>query len=657
MGRNVPTHYLRGNKSEWSPRHVAFFDTETTVTMDGDREIHRLRLWCAQSIGRGTPTARARPLTRSDGRTAVGLAEWITAQLHRQRNLWVFAHNLAFDLSTTRLLTQLAVLGWSMSEFGVTDRNPFFRMVKGSKHLTIVDSFSWLPTKLEAIGEMAGVRKPPLPTWDDDDAHWLVRCYGDVDVTAAAICSLMDWWDSEHLGRWSITGASTGWNAFRHKMPPKAFLVKPNTEARTFERQAIRGGRRDVWRVGTYSQGPYAHLDIERAHATIAERLLLPRQRLGQVASWPLDHRSWGTPNQGLVAWALVSTEAPRYPLRCPDGTWWPSGRFWTVLAGPELAMAHRLGDLEKVGPGYRYLMGHGMRPWGEWVNNLAAGNTADAPEVAYLAAKSWGRAVVGKWAAHTSTSHRVGVALSPTWNAEKAVRADSKTRSTIVDVCGERWWVDHELDADEAFPAVLAWVESELRVRMAAIIDLLGPALVMAVDTDGLVVDLGAVMKDRTLRESAGLLSRSPWKVAQGLCDWVAPLVDPLKLRPTHLYDRVTVEGPQHLTLDDDRRMSGVPKGAKLVGANTYRARSWPKMRWQMRHGVPDGYVRPLLTYRPRGRYARRWVTETHGLVAPQARVTGHLTSELMPYPETEDRPTPNVVPGVQHPTLARLC
>src|SRR5487761_288239 len=276
MARTVPVHYLRRNEAEWSPSNVAFFDTETTPVVDGTDEVHLLRLWCASCTRRSKVADEPSRQLDGSGVTGEELADWLEVMLVGQPNLWVWAHNLAFDLTCSRLITLLVHRGWTITDFSVDDRSPWFRLARRSKHMTITDSWSWLPQSLAAIGETVKVKKPDLPAFEDDDAAWLVRCRGDVATLAASILALLDWWDRTRLGRWTITGAATGWNAMRHKLLRNCVLIEPTPEARVHERKAIRGGRREVWRWGRLSTGPYVQLDIERAHSTIAQHLALP---------------------------------------------------------------------------------------------------------------------------------------------------------------------------------------------------------------------------------------------------------------------------------------------------------------------------------------------------------------------------------------------
>lgn len=656
MERTVPVHWLRGNASEWSPRRVAFFDTECWKREETDRELLVFRLWCAMVVDRGGGHGGSVGGSRGDGTEKRELADWLTSCCIGVSSVWAYAHNLAFDVAAARLLDHLAAIGWRLNSFSVTDANPWFRLTRGAKRLTLVDSWSWLPAALAAVGDLAGVPKPALPDWDDTDTAWMARCRGDVESTAAAVCQLMDWWDREKLGRWSVTGAATGWNAMRHRTRHRSWLIDPDPEARAFERMAVRGGRRDVWRAGTFRSGPYAMLDIERAHATIAEHCLLPSRRLGRFDRLAQDDPMWSHAGMGAIAWCLVTTDVPRYAVELTDTQWWPTGTFWTVLAWPEMRAARDRGELVEVGSGWRYTLTTAMQPWGAWVNGLAGGEDPAAPRVAQLAAKSWGRAVVGKFGAHSASVERIGMALSPHLHAEEGWSVATGTRMTLLDLGDDRWKITHDTDAENCFPAVLAWVESELRVRMARIIDRLGPSVVVQCDTDGVIVDLTRSLHAHIAPSGRRNLAKSPARIGQRLCEWLAPDIEPLSIRVKELYPAITITGPQQLTLAGQRKFSGIVKGAKAQGDGSFVGRPWPKLRWQLAHGDPEGYVRPTWVFRPRGGYIRRWVCTTGTVIPPAARACGHEKTELVKWADLGGHLGPDVLCEVQHPVLEGL-
>src|SRR6266849_600479 len=178
--RTVPVHYLRPNETVWTPPAVACFDTETSWRMTGAGEVHRLACWAARMEVRRGRRGQRGGVSDDDGTAPSDLALVMDVWARRNRSLWAYAHNLAFDLTTTGLPGQLRDLGWTVTDFAVDSPAPFVRLARGGAHLTLADSFSWLPVSLDRVAGALGMTKLPLPAPADDLGTWLERCRTDV---------------------------------------------------------------------------------------------------------------------------------------------------------------------------------------------------------------------------------------------------------------------------------------------------------------------------------------------------------------------------------------------------------------------------------------------------------------------------------------------
>jgi len=656
MARQVPVHRLRRNERAWSPPAVLFLDTETKVVASGEREVLGLRLWASALIDSKKRGDATDGWAWSNGTTDHSLADMIDRASRGRPTLWVYAHNLSFDLVTTRLPLLLVKRGWKITDCAVSGRAPWIRMAKGSKHLALTDSWSWLPKSLEAIGEAIEHPKLALPDEADDNAAWLRRCRSDVAILAHAVLELMAWWDRHKLGNWTITGAATGWNAMRHREHEERIVINPDPDGVSFDRKAVYGGRRGVWKVGDLRAGPYLELDFVAAYPTVAAFCALPRKRIRSFASMALDDPAIDHTNFGILADVEICTDVPRWPVRLGGAVWYPTGRFRTTLAGPDIIEARRLGCLVSIGAGWIHQLGYAMSEWAAWCIDVQHNEEPDSPAVARIAAKHWGRAVIGRWAARSFTREQLGPAPTDGWAYEPGWDMHHDRQGGMLDLAGQRWWVVADLDGDNAYPAILAWVEAEVRSRLSRVIEAVGAGCVVQCDTDGLIVaerSLGTrsahghLVAPRELRGPA----RTKW-----VLDHLDPVTAPLRLRVKRSHGHVTVLGAQHVKLGAQRRFAGLPAGAEETEPNVYQFRAWPKLAWQLGHGDPRGYVRPLLTQKIEGPYPTGWLLQDHRVIAPEAALDRDCATRLLSWPLTgpgQDRP--DLAPA-QHPYLDGL-
>jgi hypothetical protein len=612
--RDVPVHYMRANHTSWTPPSVFSFDTETRSQYEGERELMSLRLWCARFTDRRAPR-RITPIDdQQDGTYGEDLAIWVHKLAKQRRTVWGYAHNLGFDLCVSSLVDHLTAMQWEVTEFAVNSGSPFVRLRHGETSLTLSDSWSWFGVRLEDVAEALGMTKPPLPSPDDTRQQWLERCHADTRILHTAMLTLMDWWDSNDLGRWNITGGASGWNAMRHIPAQQRILIRPDDDECDHDRQAIYGGRRTVWESGRSHYGHYSEVDIVKAYTNVCRHMPLPIARQAPFTSLPTEHRWLNCDRWGVIANVVISTDQACVPVRVGNSVWYPVGRFATVLAGPDIRECRDNGVLESVGAGWLHQLGYALRPWAQWCIDSQADETGATPEIAKLVHRLWARSAIGKWAQRGFEVVPLGPSINSGWHYEEAWHHGKNVPAHIVDFAGTRYQVAAVNQSDNAYPAILAFVESYTRVAIGRAIATVGDAHMVACDTDGYICD------------SVGL-----GNIAQAQ-DAIAPL----SLKVKHHYRRVKVIGPQHLELGRERRHSGIPATAQLGPDGKLHARTWPKLAWQLQHGRMGVYVRPDQSYALSATYAPGWVLASGAVVPVELELDQGGCNRIVPWPQT---------------------
>lgn len=671
-------HYLSSNDSTWTPPAVISLDTETRVIQPYP-EVQELRCWHVRADYRAGRQRLAGEHVAGGGVTSQDLARRISKWAGHWAETWLYAHNLNFDLTVTRLPLLLDKHGWQVTDMALDGARPWLILTSGNRKLVIADSYSIWPMRLEEIAAATGIDKPPLPD-DDDLTSWQARCAADTDILHTALLTTMDWHDQQKLGRWALTGAATGWNAMRHLQTAKTsksarrarvnqglpavdpaaqpIVIDPEPDARAHDRLAIYGGRRETWHWGNLPPGTYYELDFERAYQTIMANCALPRKRGRWFDSLPLDHQLIDDPGQqwGIIAEVELETDVPRWPCRLPvteaadpvpsapdavtpepdqkTRVFYPVGRFRTILAGPDIAEAKRLGCLRGVFHGQAHQLGYATRPWAIW--SLTAQDNPDTPTVVRLALKHQGRAVAGKWAGRTWSKTVIGLSTTYGWSYEDVFIEETRTRGAVIDLGGTKFLSVPGPDSDNAYPAVLAWIESITRVMLGRAIGQLGPQRVVQCDTDGLIASPSPVRRAATPADGGTALTPEHPADYEATLAAINTVTTPLRLRAKTAYRTIEVIGPQHLILDGHKRWSGVPGSAQLQPGGEWLAWTWPRLSWQLEHGDQRGYTRVVQTYRLAASYAPGWLLADGSVAAPEAGLTASGDTVLLPYSET---------------------
>lgn len=624
------THRLRHNAREWTPPQFISLDVETRWADTAEGELHRPRLWAARLDVRRARYSGGIGTVRSRGHTPAELAEQISHWCKAQTTMWAYAHNLSFDLAATKLPVELQKLGWQVTGHAVATDTPWIRLKRYKCVLTIADSWGWLRAKLEDIGGDVGIYKPDLPAWDDSDEAWFARCEADVEILAAAMGQLMDWWDREQLGSWALTGSAAGWNTWRHHPGTELPLIVHGEGQVEADRAGIYGGRREVFWAGQLTGGPFTILDFRRAYTVIARDMPLPVARQGDFGHLATGSALVDSDRYGIIAQVEVETDVPRWPVRVAGRVAYPTGRFTTTLASPEIAEARRLGCLVSIGPGYLHKLGRPMAAWADWCLQLQADTSGRVPAVAKRALKHWGRAVVGKTAQHGWEQIRLESLGGSGWKYEQAWNHERQSPSHLAEVCGHASETVQTPAGDNTYPAILAFVESWCRVFLARAIEAIGLEHVAACDTDGLI--------------------------AAGPVDWPAALaaadLGPLVMREKARYAWLRVIGPQHMWWPGGRKLAGIPPGARPNERGKLEALVWPKLASQMRLRPGDSeaaYLRARQEYTLTASYVTGWVMPGGRVWPLEAAVCPAGRTHLLPWDE-RDGPAPEPQAQASH-------
>ncbi|HEV2222425.1 MAG TPA: hypothetical protein VGR84_05425 [Candidatus Acidoferrales bacterium] len=636
---DATAHYVKPAGRTYTPAAVIFLDTETRDDLRELLEVHTLRLWEAQIVRRRDRRRPGEHLTET-GESAVALASKIDSWASYGEATWLYAHNVTFDLTVTRLASHLGELGWVLSsrfavggdsmwavfhkgpaETEVTEvrhgRKVTRRRIKWRHTLTIADSASLFPGPLAQLGPHVGVLKPDLPGGGDTDETWAARCHADVEILRLAVLTLMDWWDANDLGHWTVTGAGQAWQTYKRTLTPRQLVIDHDPGILQIERDAVYGGRRDVFTVGQLPPGRYCEVDFEAAYPTVAASYPLPARAACPVMDKHRAAALRGHVPAGMLAEVTINTTVPRWPVRVGGRVFYPVGRFKTVLAAPDIQAAADAHALEAVHDGWLFTLTNHLRDWARQVLAWVRDASGSIPGVVRIWAKLASRAVIGKFAQRGwSTVPFVGPPCDG-WSVEQTSDLYSGLRGVITGVNGDYWlsWADQRGEHER--PAVLAFVEAHVRARLGRIVTgRFGPAIPQC-DTDGFMVShtrLEQLAADLPARYVHGRQQQA------GTPEVIALWNDqnwPLVLREKTQFTRATVYGPQHVILDGRPRFAGVPKGAWQTSDQIWMARLWPGMTWQSQQGVADGYARPLQPYRVAGPYAAGWALE-NGTVTP---------------------------------------
>lgn len=645
--------YLRRNDKVWSPPCVITFDTETMRHERESGEDQSLRLWCARLDDRRSSSRMPVQQLRGQGHTGAELCTLINAWVKRRENTWLYAHNLGYDLITSQLIDYMAADGWLVNHCSTVPEYIFLTLARGRHRITLTDLHHMIPKRLAEIGALLGNDKGRLPADSAPDAEWFAYCAQDVDITAEALLLLMAHWDDYALGNWKLSGASCGFGAMRHTLPAKSVTLIDDPAASDLERAAIYGGRRYCWRHGEQLPGRYAELDFTAAHATTAANYPMPAKRGPKFASLRPDHPAVDGKFAIVIAECEIETDVPRFPCRINGRVWYPVGRFKTTLASPDIQWARDTGCLISIGAGQFHYTSKVMQPFFNRVLDIGKpGNTAYHPLVSALW-KQWGRSVIGKFAQRGYEVTPTRMLTDKAWYYERATDYETGQEYWLVHYAGRVHKAVPKGDGAQAYPAVLALVESYERVALGKAAEQLGPHIAIQCDTDGIWADVRLLELGLPTGLGFNLLDLPREARVQVAMDCITHQALPYDVREKHSVQRIAIYGPQNYDAGPHSKQSGRPARLREVAPGIWAGDIFPAVAYQMANSQPGVFKTEAVTWSRPANVIPGWVMADGRVMPVAAEISPGGDSRLLPYEHTSWRHDGHKLGPVQHIAL----
>lgn len=530
---------IRPNHGTEIPSSHIFFDTETIS--DGTLETLkteslRLRLGCAKYVRleKGQQT-RVKEMSFE---TVEPFWQFVEDCQSEERPLWVWAHNLPFDLNIARFWQQLEDNAY---EVGIVPASRFVGRLKRKSDfagfmclsgqptiikalgrrgvVTFLDLFNYLPMTLAQIGESLNFPKGKWPGNDTDDDTLREYCRNDVNVLAEAVIRLLTTWEKEDCGIWKPTASMLAMTSFRHLAKRTEdnkcyYAITPvrEPEADLLERESYFGGWVECFykgRVvkenqkkvrtenGTYldceqlPRGPIYQLDVQSCYPYVMRQQLFPTYRTHFWSFCSLSKFGALAASGNAIARVLLDSPDVLFPVRHQGVIHYVRGRFWTTLAGPELKRAFDGGFIREIRETARYelapIFDEFVDYW--WGRKLRATESGDKFDLVF--SKMILNSLSGKWGQGGKHWKDCPLVTSPQdWGEFSRQFERDGPRYLLRAVAGNsQIQVDGKIP-EWGMPCISAFITSYAREYMRKIIGICPPNSIFHVATDAILCD-----------------------------------------------------------------------------------------------------------------------------------------------------------------------
>lgn len=378
---------LPPRKRQTIPEYLLFFDTETYVLEDDSGIIdfpYKLGVAILVRIDKKGDIKERNVFTPETKEDFIKLFIKLAT---KHKKLYVFAHNMGFDLRVLYAFKLLPSIGWK-SDPPIINNMVFIYSVKKNKNtITFIDTANLGVRSVEQLGYDMGYEKLDVDFSTVSDDKLLEYCIRDVEILERFVLEYIRFIIEHNLGSFKVTLASQALTAFRTSFMTEPIYIHCNYGSIMLERDGYYGGRTEAFRIGYIGQQDYYYVDVNSMYPYVMTKYPMPYEHV---------LLPFKTPSQGLykyidthycIADVTLDTDMNDYPLRLssktnvynklenphnleyPDLTSkrliFPTGKFRTTLHHAELEHAikhnhilevHRLATYTKNYPFNSYI-------------------------------------------------------------------------------------------------------------------------------------------------------------------------------------------------------------------------------------------------------------------------------------------------------------
>jgi DNA polymerase type B, organellar and viral len=440
----------------------------------------------------------------------------------------------------------------------------------GTRAMLWLDLQNFLPAPLREIARWLSL---PYPNEAENDVSWLNtpegtkwRCM----VTWRALQAWQDFRSRFDLGYFSPTLAGQAFNAYRHRFMSHKIYVHVHDDVLSLEKEALYGGRVEVFFKGRAPKGDYVQVDKSSFYGSVMRGNLFPVKQAGHARRIGVQRLVDLVERFAVVARVELATELPRYPKRTDTSVIYPIGRFRTTLCTPEIRAALAEGAITKVEEVVTYEQAPIFDEFVDffWDLRLRASRTDD--RIIAEIGKRFLTAVFGKFGQKVWLSRLIREGLQVPDRIWREYDWQDSMDYEYRLVGGRMERSEREMMGRDTLLAIPAHVTSYGRVELWRLIETAGLEHVYYCDTDSLIVSRpGFVRLGREYaRETLGGLR--------------------LTGNSSHLF----IRAPKWYIFGDKTRRAGVPSDAYETAWNVFDGTERRSMRWSLSHDNPCSAV-----------------------------------------------------------------
>jgi len=567
--QRIDQHYLTHNLTVRLPKRVLYLDVETKKQVFETEEHHRLKLaWTCYINKKKQAEKHREQWVYHDG--TYGLCKYIESKTTDETPLYLFGHNIYFDLQSSDFFYFFTKWKWTLSFYYDKGLTYILVIKKGKKTLRILSTTNYFPTSLKKLGDMLGLEKQEVDFEKCSDEELNGYCRNDVEILKRIMEYYFTFIKDNDLGNFAMTRAGQALTAFRHRFMYKKIAVHKSPEIVEIERNAYFGGRVECFRFGEQPLDDYVMLDINSMYPYVMKNYPVPVRTLDIVKNPSLEIIPAILKNYGTVAEVVLKTEEPCYAVRMNQKVMFPVGEFETFVCTEGLKHAIENNHLIAVKQLVMYDMEIIFQAFVEEFFALRVHFKREKNELMQQACKYIMNSLYGKFGQKNTVEDRVFEPDGKAYYRIEAVDLDTHESFTEYKMFNTKVTQIGEKEGSKSLVSIPAHITEYSRFLLYSIIQQIGRDRVFYCDTDSVVCKKSD-------------MDRLHYPINKQLLG---------ALSIERSFRKFIINGPKHYVMGDTVKIKGVPKKAKKVGPYEYEYSEFMRSASHMRRNITRYYI-----------------------------------------------------------------
>lgn len=269
------------------PKRLIFFDTESFIhDPDENLEKHSLRLGACIFV----ELDDEQKVIFEEifvFKTSKDFWDYVERKNVNDVLLWVYAHNVKYDLANIELDKPLRSKGYTIPA-PIMNHAFVLNAKRDKKKIKILDTFNYVRTSVKEMAKSVNMKKMEVDFFNSTEDELTEYCINDVQIIKEFVLNLIRVLSTKQkngkkLGSLKNTTASIAFDVYRHSFITHPVYYHHNDEILKIEREAYRGGMVECFHLNHLETMNYYLLDVNSMYPYVMSTFKLPTVPLAHI--------------------------------------------------------------------------------------------------------------------------------------------------------------------------------------------------------------------------------------------------------------------------------------------------------------------------------------------------------------------------------------